>query len=98
MAEINKFSMYSLGNEASGMSQKDIVDQMVDEMIDLHMYQDVQDFVKKNFGEYECADWFYYPELNKKIYVKSKEELVEIVVYKNDKRYYGKGWKKIKNN
>ena len=97
MAEFNKFSMYNLAYQGAGMSTKDEVDKMVDEIIDLHMYEDVKNFVAKNFGDVQGIQWFDYPELNKKVYVLNEAEKVEICMLKNNKQFYGKGWKHINN-
>ena len=96
MAEFNKFSLYNYNLQQANLSTKDIVDKMVDEIIDLHMYADVKDFVNTNFGEVDGIKWFDYPKLNKKVYVLNEEERVEICMLKNGKQFYGKGWKHIK--
>ena len=95
MAEFNKFSMYNLAYQGAGMSTKDKVDKMVDEVIDLHDYNEVKNYVLKNFGEVNGSEWFDYPEINKKVYVLNQDEKVEICMLKNNKQFYGKGWKKI---
>ena len=95
MAEFNKYSMYGLGFQGAEMSQKDKVDRMVDEIIDMNMYNEVKDFVKENFGDIQGGKWFEYPELNKSVYVLNESEKIEICMLKNHKQYYGKGWKPI---
>lgn len=95
MAEFSKYSMYGLGYQGAGMSTKDKVDKMVDEIIDLHMYNEVQDFIKRNFGDVEGSEWFKYPELNKSVYVKNEEDKIEVYMLKGEKQYYAKGWKPV---
>lgn len=93
MAELNKYSIYNMGFCGANMSAKDKIDTMVDEIIDLHAYDEVKNFVEKNFGNIQGEQWFDYPELNKKIYLLNEDKKVEICMLKNDKQYYGKGWK-----
>ena len=95
MTEFNKYSMYGLGFQGAGMSQKDKVDRMVDEIIDIDAYNEVQDFIKKNFGDVEGEKWFEYPEFKKLVYVLNEEDKIEICMLKNNEQYYGKGWKPI---
>jgi len=76
----------------AGLSTKDKVDKMLDEMIDLHMFNEVQDFIKKNFGNVNGEEWFDYPELHKSVYVLNENEKIEVCLLKNDRQYYGKGW------
>ena len=92
MPDFNQFSTYGLSFQGAGMSQKDKVDTIVDEIIDMDMFDDVQAFVKNYFGDVEGAQWFEYPELNKSVYVLNESEKIEICMLKNHKQYYGKGW------
>ena len=98
MAELNKFSLYNFGIQGATMSTKDKVDRWVEDMIDLHDYNEVKDFVQRNFGNVDGIQWFDYPELSKKVYVLNEPEKIEICTLKNDKQYYGKGWKYIQRD
>lgn len=95
MTEFNKYSMYGLGYQGADMTQKDKVDRMVDEIININMYDEIQDFIKKNFGDVDGSKWFEYQELKKSVYVLNEEDKIEICMLKNNKQYYGKGWKQI---
>ena len=92
MAEFNKFNMYSLGAQGATQLTKDKVDQWVDKIIDMDMYKEVKDFIHDNFGDIDGIQWFEYPELKKKVFVRNEPNKVEICMLKNDKQYYGKGW------
>ena len=95
MAEFNQFSMYGKNFQSAEMLHKDRVDTMIDEIRSINMYNEIQDFVKKNFGEVNGVQWFEYPELNKFIYVLNEDKKIEICMVKNNKQYYGKGWKPV---
>ena len=92
MAEFNKFSVYGQCYGIANIVQKDKVDRMVDDIVDMYIYEDVKSFVKEHFGDVEGVEWFDYPELNKKVYVKNEDKVVEICMLKGNKQYYGKGW------
>ena len=98
MAEINKYGMYNMSFSNSGMGEKDKIDKWVEELTKTDSLDAVRSFVSSNFGNIEGENWFDYPDLNKKVYVLVDEEKVEVCALKNDKQYFGKGWKLIKED
>lgn len=95
MSELNKYNLYNLGFQNQISVQKDEVDRMIDEMVNLHVYQEVKDFILNNFGEVDGTKYFDYPELNKQIGVINSPQKIVVCCFKNAKQYYGKGWQAI---
>ena len=96
--EFNKYSMYSIGTQYSSVSKTDEVDDYIAELRDLDEYEDAKKFVQDHFGTVEGVKFFEFPELSKSVSVVLDEEKVEICALKNNRQYYGKGWKLISKN
>ena len=90
--ELNEHNFYSANAEQAKL---DKVDQYIYDLKLLKNYDDVCNFIVKNFGIIEKQQLFEYPELNKQIDIIYKEDAVEFCVAKNWTQYFGRGWRKI---
>lgn len=96
MAEFNKFNLYSMGFEAATIKKVDEIDKHIDFLKFQDDYDEVRSYLVEHFGNIENDKWFEYPELGKSLYLVISDEKLEFCAQKNHKDYYGKGWRKIK--
>ena len=92
MAELNQFSLYSMGGNYNVQPKCDEVDTIVKELVSIDEYEKVVNFVREHFGDVHGNRLFEYDDINKQINVFTEENRVEICVAKDRKQYWGKGW------
>jgi len=96
MAELNKYGLYQMGYEVFKEVEKDIIDKHIDFLQKENDIKKVREYIIANFGEFENDKWFDFPELEKDCYIFLSSEKIEFCAQKFHKQYFGKGWKKIK--
>lgn len=90
--ELNKYSLYSmnLGN----VETIDKVDSYIREIKTIREYDAIKDYIDSKFGTLqEEVTILDYPELDKKMSIVLKENLVEICAVKGDKQFFGRSWR-----
>lgn len=94
MTELNKYSLYSISSDIKEPSQ-DKIDICISELYKINEFEEVCSFVQEFFGNIEEETLFEYPELNKQVFINSKENVIEIFIAKNKEQVFSKGWKLI---
>lgn len=93
--EFNKYNLYSMNGTFGSFSKVDEIDQYIEELKVIDEYSEVKDFIEKKFGEIHSPEFKEYPELGKMVTIVLDDEKVEFCALKNNKQYYGKGWRLI---
>ena len=94
MTELNKFNLYNFNNNYSELYKQDEVDIILEKFKPMQEIDEVRSLVEETFKISNGVEWFEYPN-NKRISVVIDKEKIEICAIKNNKQFYGKGWKKI---
>ena len=94
MAQLNIYSLYSMNSNQKELLKEDEVDLILEKFKSIQELDEVRAIVEETFHIKEGIQWFDYSN-DKKVSVVIDEEKIEICALKNDKQYYGKGWKKI---
>ncbi len=96
--DLNKYGFYSANVNAELKPNEDKIDTYVKELMVMDEYQEVCDFIKRNFGEFEKDKLFDYPELNKQVFIDFKEDAIEFFAAKNQVQFFSKGWKMVEQD
>ena len=98
LMDFNQYSLYSLNAKCESHNTSDKVDIFIDSIKFIDEFDDVKNVIVDKFGEFKGDKWIDYDELHKNIYLKLKDDIIEVCALKNDKQYFGKGWKLISSN
>ena len=91
MTEFNQYSVYSLYT-AKKESKEDKIDQCVKDLQQIDEYHNVCEYLNTHFGNVENGKIIDFPELNKQVCIKFKEDAVEFFAAKNRHQFFSKGW------
>ena len=91
--EFNQFNMYAYNAGISQAQKLDEVDECKQDLMRMTEYEDVKNFLQRKFGEFEGKKWVTYKELNKHVYLYKDDEKVEFCALKDNKQYWGRGWR-----
>ena len=94
--QFNQFNLYSMNAGGFNTAQTDFVDSCMQELRTMNEYDEVKNYLTDKFGELDGEKWLEYPELKKSVYIVVDNEKVEFCALKNERQYFGKGWKLIK--
>ena len=100
LMELNnlQFRLYSMNAGMAVRPLQDIVDGYMQELIDIDEFDSVKDFVSDKFGDINGEKWLDYPDLHKEVYLLVEDCKIEFCALKNEKQYFGKGWKIVNQN
>ena len=94
--EFNKYSLYTLNSDIDISPAKDKVDGFIDELVKIDEYSVVKSYLDEKFGTPNSEEnWYEYDDLNKSVYIKENDEVIEFCALKGENQYFGKGWKRI---
>lgn len=93
--QFNTFNLYSMNSGMNNIRSKDEIDTCIDSLVKMNEYNEVKEFLSEKFGNIENEKWFEYSDLKKAVYIKNDDNVIEFCALKNEKQYFGKGWKLI---
>lgn len=93
MMQFNQYNLYSYNANIAQSSILDEVDNCKQELLRITEYDAVKDFLTTKFGKFEGEKWVEYPDISKYVYLYIDEEKVEFCAIKDNKQYWGRGWR-----
>lgn len=93
--QFNQYNLYSMNAGYSGTIKSDEVDNYIQDIRHIDEYNEIRDYLSEHFGDIDGAKWLEYPDIKKQMYILVENEKIEVCVLKNEKQYFGLGWKKV---
>ncbi len=90
----NKYSLYCYAGACKTIDEVDSILQTINRMTN---YSDVLNFITENYPSSKSSYNVYFEKVDKVLNIAKKENAIEICALKNNKLYFGKGWKIVED-